>query len=188
MLEASLLRHGWPYHYIHADYAGFSTKINTLAHYLRTSGLEYFIMQDAFDTYCLRPPSDFPTHYLGIDAVVVSCEKMCWPDVWRAEHFQASSPWRYPNSGQVYGKSSRFLELVERYPVENSEDDQRWYTTRAIAGEVLLDEECNIFQSIGFETDGDFDLNDGLTNNRTGSRPLFVHGNGRTPLDKFYAL
>lgn len=187
-LEESLRRHGWPCHYIHTEFAGFSTKINTLAHYLRSSGDDYFIMQDAFDTYALQPPSAFPAQYIGTDQVVVSCEKMCWPDVWRAEHFTASSPWRYPNSGQVYGKASRFLELVQRYPVANDYDDQRWYTDRAIAGEVLLDEECNIFQSVGFEVDGDFDLSDGLRNNLTGTRPLFVHGNGRTPMDKFYQL
>lgn len=190
-LTESLVRHGWTPHYIHTEFAGFSTKINTLAQYLRSSGDEYFIMQDAFDTYCLQSPDKLPQQYVGQDVVVVSTEKMCWPDAWRAEYFTASSPWRYPNSGQVYGKTSRFLQLVDAYPVSNDYDDQRWYTDRAIAGQVLLDEECNIFQSIAFDIDGDFvyDTERHLLHNAlTGSTPLFAHGNGRTPMDKIYAL
>jgi hypothetical protein len=192
MLKRSLWRHGWDFVEICEPYRGFGYKINELAKYLRESGQEYFIMQDAFDTYCLLPPNDFPWQYVNIDGVVVSGEKQCWPDAGRAHHFTASSPWRYPNSGQVYGRASRFIDLVARYPVADADDDQRWYTDRAIAGEVLVDEECNLFQSIAFETPGDFDYFPAerfrLRNKLTGTFPLFAHGNGRTDMNKIYLL
>lgn len=193
MLRRSLNAHGWEYVEICEPYRGFGYKINELAKYLRESGDERFIFQDAFDTYCLLPESDIPWPYANFEGVVVSGEKQCWPDPNRAHYFNASSPWRYPNSGQVYGTSREFLALVDRYPIRDEEDDQRWYTDRAIAGEVLVDDECNLFQSIAFEQPGDFEYVPNipkyrLKNNRTGTFPLFAHGNGRTDMNKIYTL
>lgn len=191
-LKRSLWRHGWEFVEICQPYRGFGYKINELAKYLRESGEERFIMQDAFDTYCLLPPSEFPWQYSDFHGVLVSGEKQCWPDVERAKHFKASSPWRYPNSGQIYGTAVDLLALVDRYPVADTDDDQRWYTDRAIADEVYVDVECNIFQSIAFEEPGDFDYYPNerfrLRNNRTGTFPLFAHGNGRTDMNRIYLL
>ena len=192
LLKRSLWRHGWEFVEITVPWRGFATKLQELAKYLRESGDEYFIMQDAFDTYCLLPPSEMPWQYADVDGVIVSGEKACYPDPERAHHFTASSPWRYPNSGQVYGRSSRFLELIERHPVPDDVDDQRYYTDRAIAGEVLVDDECNLFQSIAFEEPDDFDYFPNerfkFRNKKTGTFPLFAHGNGRTDMNKIYLL
>ena len=192
LLKRSLWRHGWEFVEICEPYRGFGYKINELAKYLRESGEERFIMQDAFDTYCLLPSSEMPWQYADFRGVLVSGEKQCWPDAHRAHNFTAASVWRYPNSGQIYGTSREFLALVDRYPVRDEEDDQRWYTDRAIAGEVLVDEECNLFQSIAFEVPGDFSyyIHDThkLRNNLTGTFPLFAHGNGRTDMSRIYQL
>jgi hypothetical protein len=171
---------------------GFCMRLTECVKYLKESGDEYFIFMDSFDTYCLLPPSDFPWQHKDMDGVMLSAEKACYPDPEKAHHFTASSPWRYPNAGQVYGKASRYIELVERYPVPDDYHDQRWFTDRAIAGEILLDEECNLFQSIAFEEDGDFEYfpheRFRLRNKRTGTFPLFAHGNGKTDMNKIYLL
>jgi hypothetical protein len=127
-----------------------------------------------------------------MDGVLISGEKCCYPHPEKAHHFTSSSPWRYANSGQIYGKSQRLIELAERYPFPDVENDQIWYTDRAIAGEVMIDDECNLFQSIAFEEPDDFDYYPSdrfkLRNRRTGTFPLFAHGNGRTDMNKIYLL
>ena len=192
LLKRSLWRHGWEFVEITVPWRGLGTKISELAKYLRESGDEYFILQDAYDTYCLLPPSDMPWQYANIDGVIVSGEKACYPHPEKAHHFTASSPWRYPNSGQIYGRSARLLQLVDRYPFPDAENDQIWYTDRAIAGDVLVDDECNLFQSIAFEEPGDFEYfpheRFRLRNKRTGTFPLFAHGNGKTDMNKIYLL
>lgn len=191
-LKRSLWRHGWDFVEITKPFRGLGMKISELAAYLRESGEERFIMQDAYDTYCLLPPSEFPWHYADFRGVVVSGEKACYPHPEKSHHFTASSPWRYPNSGQIYGYSKTLIELADRYPFPDEENDQIWYTDRAIAGEVLVDEECNLFQSIAFEVPGDFSyfIHDThkLRNNLTGTFPLFAHGNGKTDMSRIYQL
>lgn len=191
-LKRSLWRHGWEFVEICEPFRGLGYKITELAKYLRESGDEYFIMQDAYDTYCLLPPQDMPWQYEEINGVIVSGEKQCYPHPEKAQHFTDASPWRYPNSGQLYGRSSILLDLVAKYPFPDADNDQIWYTDRAIAGEVIVDVECNLFQSIAFEEPGDFDFfpNDRfkLRNRRTGTFPLFAHGNGKTDMNKIYLL
>jgi ubiquinone biosynthesis protein COQ9 len=69
----------------------------------------------------------------------------------------------------------------------DADNDQIWYTDRAAGKSVLIDVQCVNFQSIAFEEDGDFSfVYDRLQNNVTGTMPLFIHGNGRTDMTKFY--
>jgi hypothetical protein len=46
-----------------------------------------------------------------------------------------------------------------------------------------------MFQSIAFESEGDFEIRYGrLYNKITHTFPMFIHGNGKTDMTKFYAL
>jgi hypothetical protein len=186
----SLQRHGWPFHVISAPFRGLGYKITELAKYLKTTDDEFFIMQDAFDTYCVRDAKAWwmPWYWYHDTPLVISGEKHCYPHPDKAVYFGRYSEWRYPNSGQIYGRPDYFLKLVADNPFPEADNDQVWYTDMAIAGKVVIDTNCDMFQSIAFEVDGDFDMSDGSFQNcHTGSRPFFIHGNGRTPLDKFYA-
>lgn len=56
---------------------------------------------------------------------------------------------------------------------------------------IALDTNCDIFQSIAFEGADDFHVSpctSRLTNCVTNTKPNFIHGNGRTPMEKIYAL
>lgn len=190
-LAESLDRHGWQHVYIQCQYRGFGTKINELAAYLRGSDDEHFIMLDAFDNYCIGTPFDWDYRVPKTDRVVVSAEKQCYPEVHKAHHFTNPSPWRYVNSGQIYGHRDYFLSLVDRFPCADDYNDQTYYTDLAIGGHVDLDTDCRGFQSIAFEVDGDFTYDIErrlLLNNVTNTKPVFAHGNGRTSMGKVYQL
>jgi hypothetical protein len=48
---------------------------------------------------------------------------------------------------------------------------------------------CNIFQSIAFEVEGDFEIRyNRLYNKITHTFPMFLHGNGKTDMSKYYPL
>jgi hypothetical protein len=55
-------------------------------------------------------------------------------------------------------------------------------------GWLKLDYVCEIFQTLGFCPDSDFDMKGRFTNTVTKSTPLFIHGNGHTPMGKIYEL
>ena len=82
------------------------------------------------------------------------------------------------------------MKLFEQNPVRFEDDDQRWYTDRYLErrSSISLDY-CNIFQSVAFEVEGDFTLTyNRLYNNKTHTFPMFIHGNGKTDMTKFYQL
>ena len=188
-LVESLRRHGWEYVEILEPFRGLGYKISELAKYLRQSGDEEFILMDAFDTYCIAPPSEWKQYVFPFsDDIMISGEKQCFPHPEKAEFFlPGRSPWKFPNSGQIWGRSQPVLDLVDVFEWNDADNDQIWYTDRAAGRSVSIDVQCVNFQSIAFEEDGDFSfVYDRLQNNVTGTMPLFIHGNGRTDMTKFY--
>lgn len=187
-LVESLNRHGWEHHYIYSAFRGLGFKITELANYLRRSGDEEFIMMDAFDTYCVAPPSEWEMH---TGKVITSGEKQCWPNADLSKYFIHSSPWRYVNSGQVYGNTKYFLELFDHNPCSDEYDDQLWYTEWAMNGAIDIDYKCKVFQSIAFEEQGQLTYSPGerrIINEVYMTRPIFIHGNGKTDMTKVYQL
>jgi len=69
-------------------------------------------------------------------------------------------------------------------------DDQLYFTNMYLSKELdcNLDTDCKIFQSIAFESKGDFSIDGGLYNNITKRRPIILHGNGKTNLEPYYNL
>ena len=54
---------------------------------------------------------------------------------------------------------------------------------------VFVDVYCHDFQSIAFQSEGDFSKHGGLlVNDRTKTKPALIHGNGRTPMGWIYDL
>lgn len=190
-LEESLKRHGWDYHTIVKEWKGFGTKIIGLYEYLVNSYDDDFIYLDAYDNYCIAPPDEFNYKHRGGTGLIISTEKGCYPDIGNMGKFPSvPHEWKYLNSGQIYGRRDVFMNLFEQNPVQFEDDDQRWYTERYLErrSSISLDY-CNIFQSVAFEVEGDFTLTyNRLYNNKTHTFPMFIHGNGKTDMTKFYQL
>ena len=127
-LVESLRRHGWDYVEIVEPFRGLGYKISELAKYLRKSGDKEFILMDAFDTYCIAPPSEWERYVYPFSAdIVISGEKQCFPHPEKAEFFLGRSPWKFPNSGQRWGRSQPFLDLVDVFEWNDADNDQIWY-------------------------------------------------------------
>lgn len=190
-LEESLKRHGWEYVTIVKEWKGFGTKIIGLYEYLVNSYDDDFIYLDAYDNYCIAPPDEFNYKHRGGSGLIISSEKGCYPDSNNRGKFPTvPHEWKYLNSGQIYGRREDFMKLFEQNPVRFEDDDQRWYTDRFLErrSSISLDY-CNIFQSVAFEVEGDFTLTyNRLYNNKTHTFPMFIHGNGKTDMSKFYLL
>jgi len=190
-LEESLKRHGWEYVTIVKEWKGFGTKIIGLYEHLVNAYDDDFIYLDAYDNYCIAPPDEFNYKHRGGSGLIISSEKGCYPDSNNRGKFPTvPHEWKYLNSGQIYGRREDFMKLFEQNPVKFEDDDQRWYTDRYLErrSSISLDY-CNIFQSVAFEVEGDFTLTyNRLYNNKTHTFPMFIHGNGKTDMTKFYQL
>jgi len=189
-LEESLKRHGWSYHPIVRDWKGFGTKIIGLYEYLCATDMDEFIYLDAYDNYCIANPEEFKFKKKDYQ-MIVSSEKGCYPDTYKMGMFPVvNHEWKYLNSGQIYGNKEHFINVYNSNPPRFEDDDQRWYTERFLAmpDKIGLDY-CNIFQSVAFEVESDFTLTyNRLYNNKTHTFPMFIHGNGKTDMSKFYLL
>ena len=189
--EESLKQHGWAYHPIVREWKGFGTKIIGLYEYLCSNDIDEFIYLDAYDNYCIASPQEFNYKHRGGNGLIISSEKGCYPDTYKMGMFPVvKHEWKYLNSGQIYGNKEQFINVYNTNPPRFEDDDQRWYTDRYLAmpDKIGLDY-CNIFQSVAFEVEGDFTLTyNRLYNNKTHTFPMFIHGNGKTDMSKFYLL
>jgi hypothetical protein len=193
-LEESLKRHGWDYHAIVTEWKGFGTKIIGLYEYLINSTIYQFIYLDAYDNYCVAGPDELKHKPKKNHKIILSTEKGCYPDTHNIGKFPTvSHDWKYINSGQIWGNSVDFCKIYQMNPPRFEDDDQRWYTDTYLnlvnqCDWVGLDY-CNMFQSIAFESEGDFEIRYGrLYNKITHTFPMFIHGNGKTDMSKFYLL
>jgi len=188
--EQSLKQHGWAYHPIVREWKGFGTKIIGLYEYICSTDIEEFIYLDAYDNYCIASPHEFKFKKKDYP-LILSSEKGCYPDTHKMGMFPVvNHEWKFLNSGQIYGTKEHFIYVYNSNPPRYEDDDQRWYTERfLIMPESIGLDYCNIFQSVAFEVEGDFTLTyNRLYNNKTHTFPMFIHGNGKTDMSKFYLL
>ena len=172
------------------DWACYWSKVEALRDYLLGDGknVEDFVFADAYDSLFLGSWDEL-LGKLGKPGLF-SAEKCCWPDAGLAPRFPAcATPWKYLNSGGYYLRRDTFLDMVNKYLA--LANDQLFFAHRLLepGSSLRLDTRCEAFQTVAFEEAGDFVLaGKRVLNTRTGSMPHIVHGNGHTPLDKFYAL
>jgi hypothetical protein len=169
-----------------------------------------FLYTDGWDTFALGPASELMEKFNRMDCdMLISAEKNCYPLRETASLYpECDSQWRYVNGGGFMGKCETFAEMFEdgTHATVFEKNDQQWlaeqYCRRHKDGRVKLDTGCEIFQTIAFEGPNDFGREVSeipeydnhwkdqvrLVNKHTGSKPIFIHGNGHTPMDKIYKL
>ncbi len=194
-LKESMDKYGIDYEIINCVWQGFFTKVNEAYKYCKKHlDLDYILLVDAHDVIFVNTmeiiKKKIKCYYDEYDCIF-SVEKACWPDVNLADKYpECNTPWRYLNSGSYLFKPKKLIEYVDANPIEIGIDDQLYFT-KMYLGKTLkckLDIQCEIFQSIAFESEGDFSIKGKLYNNLTGSSPIVLHGNGKTPLDQYYNL
>ena len=191
---------GYPLHIIHQiikpGQGVFGTQMPLVYNWCKSEkDFTHMIYCDAWDSYILGTHEEM----LGkIEAVrelkwFGSSEKGCFPHPQLAvEYPEAPYDWKYVNGGGWLAEIDFFAKMVEDNPI-NGKNDQLWlaevYLKNRKAGlPVDLDYNCEIFQTIGFESPDDFCYDKTrIVNNKTGSTPMIFHGNGRTDMSKVWA-
>lgn len=163
---------------------GFGMKVILARDYLRTlEGYTHFIFVDGYDTLFLKPI----TNYNG--GIIFCTEKNCWPDQ-DAPYPPSKKIWRYLNSGAYIADINDYLYMVDGYPIDYADDDQRYFTHIYLNSRFIkLDTECRIFQSYAFSGPEDFTIRPNkVINNHTKTTPSVIHFNGKCDPGKIYAM
>lgn len=193
-LKRSLIYHGYDFHFIAHSWepSGFLGKIHETYKYLKAlEGYTHFLYTDAWDTFAMAGPEELAGNMP--DGLLISAERACYPHPELASKYpDHASPWHFVNGGGWCGEIDAFLRLYEDCPPTTELNDQVWLTKQFLKlhteGWISLDYECRIFQTLGFCPESDFSLGSNFINTITGSQPIFIHGNGHTPMDKIYNL
>lgn len=184
-LERSLKHFDYDYHFIHHYWGGFLDKMHCTYNYLKSlEGYTHFIYTDAWDTFALRKVNEVP------DGLMFSAERACYPHPDKEPLYpRHDSPWRYVNGGGWCGEIAAFIKMYEDNPPQYQLNDQVYLTDEFLKGGISLDYNCDIFQSVAFcpETDFEF-IGATIRNTITNTFPAFFHGNGHTPIDHIYKL
>jgi hypothetical protein len=154
------------------------------------TGHEYMVYADYPDTFFQNPLPEMPK-----DVIIYSTEKACFPFPEKAPKFNAYGRWIYLNNGLFYGPIKLIIEFFDKYRLHSLQPGingqaavQDAYLDAEENGfPIELDTACQAFQSIAFEEADDFEMKNGLLHNKiTGTVPAVIHGNGLTPMNRFY--
>lgn len=193
MLARSLQKQGWDHHFIIHPWLGFGCKIIETYKYLKANpDITHFFYSDAYDSVVLGTMEEALSKIPNKDIILQSAERACYPHPEKeALYPKHDSHWRFVNGGGWFASSDLFCRMVDKVPIQTHEVDQVYFTDRLIEGThgMVLDYNCDIFQTIAHCPESDFLTEVGrITNTVTGTKPLFFHGNGHTPMTEIYKL
>lgn len=172
---------------------GGGYKINLLKRELekyKSDSNKIIMFTDAYDVVILARPERILQQFRNLDArIVFSAEGFCWPDESLASKYPTVARGkRFLNSGGFIGYAPELYQLVTAADVQDSDDDQLYYTRLYLDTEVRkrlsikLDHRSTIFQNLnGALADVELRLeaeNSYVKNTAYATVPLVIHGNG----------
>lgn len=133
-----------------------------------SSGHINFMYADAADSFCQRK------FFAPYDTVIYQTEKACYPHEWVATHYPnkptsyKNSPWKYLNGGGYCGSTKLIVEFFEKYGLNDLPGDVNGQHEQMIAYikakedgfPILLDDGCELFQSMAFADPSEFSVID----------------------------
>lgn len=190
-LRNSATRLGWRVEIAYeSEWRGLGRKFKGLVEAGRSAtarGSTHAVCVDGYDVIALGGPDEFADAMepFADAAVVFAAEKACFPDGSLAPRYPTTTnPWRFLNA-QFVVRAGEFDRLAAER-CRDDEDDQLFLTRRFLdAGVGVLDYDGRVVQTVAHchPWRDWFGVAGGrVVNKLTGSRPLFVHGNGRTDL------
>ena len=114
------------------------------------------LFTDAYDVIFLSDLKNIATAFEKQGAkVLFGAEAFCWPDQSLATKYpEVKYGKRYLNSGLYMGYLPEILELLDRVPIKNTEDDQLFFTEAYLDENlrkklnIKLDHNSEIFQNL----------------------------------------
>lgn len=176
---------------------GFGTKILAVYNYLKNNDVDAIFFCDAYDCIAIGSMNEcleaININY-GLDKMVFSSERGCWPSPDHAKYYEPilEHGYNFLNSGLYYAPKDSYINLIEKYMPEFHTDDQMYFTDKYLFdsnSNIVLDQNCEVFQSYSFIQDDDYYYSTRLLYNlKTKTMPILIHGNGRTDLTPIYNL
>ncbi|XP_014258320.1 procollagen-lysine,2-oxoglutarate 5-dioxygenase 3 [Cimex lectularius] len=199
-LEVEVLGMGVAWEGGDMNYRGGGHKVNLLKKALKpykNDNQRLVLFTDSFDVIFMGGAEEIAARFAEMDSrLVFSSESLCWPEEELAEQYpQVEDGYKYLNSGGFIGYASDIYEILKLHKIKNNDDDQLFYTkiylNKALREEhkIKLDHKALIFQNIyaaekdvKLVTDGTDERGSYIVNEATATRPLILHGNGKSKL------
>jgi hypothetical protein len=173
-----------------ANGSGGGQKVNLLKSELRKwddneLNSTLILFSDSYDVINLSTSKEIIKKYekLGIDKIIFSSEKTCWPDSKLSTHYPSrDTEYKYLNSGGFIGMAKDILELINESSIKDEYDDQLFYTNLFLFEKtnIILDYYCEIFQTLN-NAEKDIQINtkcNRIVNRLYNTIPCLIHGNG----------
>lgn len=156
----------------------------------REAQYTHVLALDAMDVVAVGGPDDLRPKlaYYNDPAILVAAEAAIWPSGYRAADWsERTSHWYYAHSQIVVDLRQTLPENFLQFNPEHN-CDQQHFADLVLEGSshMRIDRRCEVIQSLAHAAPWQdwFKIVDGqLWNIHTGSRPLFAHGNGQTPME-----
>lgn len=188
--KRSLDLFGWEYEILSGEYLAYGSKMVNAYNYAKKTDCTHLFITDAYDVLVLGTMQEALDKIEDKDCILFNSEKGCWPyaEKWKPLYPQVKSDWKYLNGGACFVKVDLFIKLFEENPIQHTDNDQvnltEIYLNKRHRYNLKLDTDCKVFQTTAFEAPDDFKVsNKILTNTKTGTQPIFIHGNGGTKMD-----
>ncbi len=152
---------------------------------------EVIIFTDATDFIFLggKTPDDIESLVLELGPVSFPGQRECWPEpAFEARYPPSSTPWRFLNASGPAGRGKDIAEAIrlcqERYPMSKISGEPSWFDEwpwqqMHMDGLVNVDTNCRLTQCLYGTPAEELFFKDGiLVNLKTGTAPVFIHGNG----------
>lgn len=172
---------------------GGGFKINLVKEFLRNSEISddtYILFSDCYDVVFNNTTLNTRSLIKHLETsgadIIFSAEKFCYPYPALANSYpKTDTHYTFLNSGLYFGTAKAIKEILFYGVVENTDDDQGYFTKIFLEHERLfdnlkikLDSRCELFQSLHGEWENIIVDSNVLKNKITGTNPLCIHGNG----------
>ncbi|XP_069753489.1 procollagen-lysine,2-oxoglutarate 5-dioxygenase 2 isoform X2 [Narcine bancroftii] len=150
------------------------------------------LFTDSYDVLFAGGPEELLTKFQQFNhKVVFGAEGLIWPDSRLADKYPSvRSGKRYLNSGGIIGYASSINSIVEKWRLQDNDDDQLFYTkvyldpAKRLSLNITLDHKSKIFQNLNGAVD-EVELQFEPTRVRTrnilfDTLPVLIHGNRQT--------
>lgn len=195
-LEDSLTKHGYDYDlFLYGFIFGEQYRVIRTWVDQYKGDATHCLYTDCWDTLALGPPTEVISKFKALDCkILIGVEKACFPNderdkYHRIENYPESpTAWKYINGGGCIFDIEYFKELCNQHPFSNERMmDPDWLAELYLShpDQIKLDYQCSIFQCLAHSNPEDEwvkDIDNRIQNVTTKTKPIFIHGNGRTDM------
>lgn len=193
-LQRSLDYFKWDYEPLIEKYEAYGSKMVNAYNYAKQTDCTHLFIVDGYDVFVLGTMEEALSRIREKDVVLFNAEKACWPyEQWSLLYPEANSIWKYLNGGCAFVEVEKFIRMYEENPIEHLDNDQvnlaKIFITKRDRYNLQLDTRCTLFQSIAHAGEGELDVTGQiLTNNHHSTRPVIIHGPGKTDMSQIYSM